>query len=149
MSKLDPEKLVALFKEVCRFDETMGLELAINDGRTTYSVKIDDRHCSAPGICHGGVISGMMDATLGMEALAYAVTKDMLCATVEFKINFIKPAHTGDRLIGSAEKDYIGKSLVVTNAKIINEKSGELVAKGMGTFNLYPMEKRKDFLSWG
>jgi len=123
----------------------MGLELAItNDGQTSYRLTIHEALMSSPAAIHGGAISAMMDATLGIQALCHAAKSNMLCSTVEFKINFLSQATIGETLIGQAKLDYTGKRLVVSSADIIEEKSKRIVAKGLGTFNLYPMKKRED-----
>jgi uncharacterized protein (TIGR00369 family) len=140
VEKMTPKDLEALFKRISRFDQTLGLELSITEaGDTVYKMKVDERHASSPISCHGGAIAGMMDAVLGVRALAYSVTQMKFCSTVEFKINFLNPAVPGDLLIGASSIDFVGKRLVVTSATI---SAGEkLVAKGIGTFNLYPISK--------
>lgn len=140
---MDQEKMISIFRKHCKYDTTMGFELKIiAPGEIVYSVTIDERHLSIPDTCHGGVLSGMMDSTLGYTALTHAITKDMFCSTVEFKINYVSPALLGDQLEGTGQLEYKGQSLVVTTADIKNIKTGNLVAKGMGTFNLYPASKR-------
>jgi len=59
----------------------------------------------------------MVDAVLGVPVLSHAVTEDKLCATVEFKINYIAPAKLGDKLVGTNTIDFKGKSLVVSSGQ--------------------------------
>jgi len=141
---MDAKDLEKLFRKTSQFDQTLGMNFIVKSaGEIEYTMTIDSRHLSSPQISHGGAIAGMMDNVLGVTALSYAVTQEKLCSTVEFKINYLNPAKLGDVLTGSAQIDYIGKRLVVTSGFI---KCGErLIAKGMGTFNLYPMEKFKQF----
>lgn len=141
---MDAKELEKLFKKISCFDKHMGMSFTVEGpGKVTYKMEITENHLSSPKTAHGGVIAGMMDNVLGVTALSYAVTQDKLCSTVEFKINYINPAHPGDLLIGTADIDFKGKSLVVTSATIRADK--RLIAKGMGTFNLYPMEKHAFF----
>lgn len=142
---MTPKELEKLFKSINHFDDFLGLKLSVDDGaQTQYRLEIHQGLMSSPAAAHGGPIAAMMDATLGIQALCYAASKDMLCSTVEFKINFLSSAVLGETLLGQATLDYTGKRLVVASASIIEEKSGRIIAKGMGTFNLYPMEKRSD-----
>ena len=137
----------AFYKKVCNYDRYMGLELTVHGpGKITYRLRVDERHLSFPTACHGGVIAGLMDATLGVTALSWAVGNGKLCATVEFKTHFFSPVKPGDQLEGSGEIDFTGSRLVVTTAKIMDTTTGQWVAKGMGTFMLYPAAKKKDLL---
>lgn len=139
---MNPQELLELFQKINNFDKHLNLELNNNSDKLQYSLTIANEHLSSPKTSHGAVIAAMMDAVLGIEALSHAVSKGCLCSTVEFKINYLQPALLGDKLTGHAQIDFKGKSLVVTSATI---NCGEkLVAKGQGTFNLYPFEK-KDF----
>ena len=142
----DPEKFLHFFKKSCQFDFENGMNLTIiKPGHITYEMTILKKHLSTPTNCHGGVVAGLMDATLGLAALSMAVTEGNICSTVELKLNYLNPVLLGDQLIGSGDIDFKGKSLVVTNGSIKNMNKDILVAKGMGTFNLYPMNKMKGF----
>ena len=71
---MDQEKMISIFRKYCKYDTTMGFELKIiAPGEIIYYVKIDERHLSSPDACHGGVLSGMMDSTLGYTALTHAI----------------------------------------------------------------------------
>jgi len=137
----------AFYSKVCQYDRHMGLKLTVHaPGKITYSLQVDERHISFHPACHGGVIAGMMDATLGVTALSWAIARQQLCATVEFNTHFFAPVKAGDRLEGTGEIDFSGSSLVVTTAHITDTTTGQLVAKGIGTFSLYPLAKRKDLV---
>jgi len=137
------QELVAFFKKACAYDQMMGLEFEIpRPGEAVYKLTIASKHCSSPESCHGGVISGMMDGTIGLAALGHAVTVGMFCSTVEIKTNFLRPARVGDVLIGRGKVDYTGKAIVVSSGSIERESDGQLIAKAMGTFNLYPIHKK-------
>ena len=87
---MTPLELKDFYKRINHFDRTMDFDLDIQeDGKVTYSTVISEKHLSSPQTCHGGALAGLMDNVLGVTALAYAVQQDMLCATVEFKINYL------------------------------------------------------------
>ncbi|PIK16122.1 PaaI family thioesterase [Halobacteriovorax sp. JY17] len=145
---MTPKELETLFRKISNFDKHLGLEFELKGpGKIEYTLPITENHLSSPKTCHGGVISAMMDCVLGLTVLSYSVTIDKLCSTVEFKTNFITPASLGDTIKGTAELDYVGNSLVVCNGSITCLETGKIVAKGMGTFNLYPLSK-KDLEKW-
>ncbi len=130
------------FRSINHFDRDNGLSFEIHSpGEITYRFTVLAKHLSSPGIAHGASIAAFMDCVLGLSALSFALTQGNLTATVEFKLNFIRPARLGDKLIGRGQLDYKGKSLIIASGDVALE-SGELVAKGLGTFNCYPLEKK-------
>lgn len=144
---IDATQFERFYSNLCHYDRYLGLRLSVQGpGKITYLLDVDERHLSMAPACHGGVIAGMMDATLGVTALSWAVEQGKLCATVEFKTHFFAPVKAGDRLEGSGAIDFVGSRLVVTTAHITALTTRQLVAKGIGTFTLYPAAKRKDLL---
>ena len=116
-------------------------------GQAEYRMVIRPEHLSSPGVAHGGVLAGLMDAVLGAAALTLAFTTGELVSTVEFKLNFLHPVRLGDELRATAQVDHAGKSLVVCSGTIYRQAAGApsgetAVAQGMGTFNRYPAAKR-------
>lgn len=147
---MSDDKILAKFSEQferhCEFDRTMKMKYQINaPGDITYFITAEKEHESSPKTMHGGAISAIMDATLGLAALSLSMTEKMLVATVEFKLNFIRPVVTGQKLEAHGKVEHSGKSLIISEAKIIEVESGELVAKALGTFNKYPLSKK----GWG
>ena len=137
------ENFKQIYSDVVQFDDHLGMVLKVHaPGDITYTLDIARQHLASPDTCHGGVISGMMDAVLGITALSFAVAKENLCATVEFKINYLSPAKLGERLEGRGAIDFYGSKLIVTSGSIIEQNSGRLVAKGLGTFSQYPLAKK-------
>ena len=125
------------------FDKNLDLELnEKGPGDIEYRLTVARKHLSSPGVGHGGVIAAMMDAVIGTTALSQVFHKKKLVSTIEFKINYFKPILEDDILIGTGEIEFQGKSIIACSGKIIKLNSGELVSKSLGTFNIYPMEKR-------
>jgi len=130
-----------------KFDSYLGMELKVHQpGKITYSLRIKEHHLTSPDQTHGGVISAMMDAVLGVTALSWAASKDNLCSTVEFKINYISTAKPGELLEGTADIDYAGNRMITATGSICEKTTGRLIAKGMGTFAQYPMSKKKEII---
>lgn len=137
---------IEIYKQMNLFSQENGMVLTVKKpGESHYKMTILSKHLSSPNTCHGGVIAGFMDAIIGAAALSLAFTQNNLVSTVEFKINYFKPVHLGHVLRGEGKVDFEGKSIISSSGEIFNETTGELVAKAMGTFNIYPLSKRKDF----
>lgn len=140
------KNFVEIFKTINKYDLDNALTFEIlSPGLITYKMTIQDKHLSSPNIAHGAAIAGFMDCSLGLSALSEAITHNNLTSTVEFKINYIRPAKLGETLVGTGKVIHKGKSLIISSGEIRTEDTGELVAMGQGTFNTYPFSK-KDFL---
>lgn len=145
----DDTQLMAFFetsyKELVQFDDYLGMDLKVlSPGHVTYTLVLKEQHLTAPDSAHGGVAAAIMDATLGLAALSYAVTQNNLCATVEFKINYLKPGLPGHTLVATGKVKNSGKRLIVSQADILDKEAGELVATGLGTFTQYPADRREN-----
>lgn len=143
---MTPKDLEDVFRKVCRFDQTLGLDFEVpKPGKSIYRFTVDERHLANPHHCHGGVLAAVMDGTMGVAVLTEAVREGNLCSTVEFKINYLNRAKLGDQLESIGEIEFKGQRLVVANATI---RCGEtIIAKAMGTFSLYPANKT-DIAQW-
>ena len=92
------------------------------------TLTIEDRHLQQHGFVHAGVIATMADHTAGGAARSVSGEKDVL--TVEFKINYLRPA-IGDRLRCTASVLRGGKTVIVAEALVYASNAGKetLVAK--------------------
>ena len=80
--------------------KTLGIELVVGeDNIVTSSMMILERHRGAPGVSHGGAIMALLDSALGFQALGLALERGMSTSTVELKVNFLRPAKIGCRLV--------------------------------------------------
>jgi len=125
------------------FGRTLGMDFKINEpGFVHYSLKITREHLATPLAAHGGVISALMDALLGVTALSAVHMDNKVVSTVEFKINFLAPALLDDELLGIGKVEQKGNRLVITSGDIIcPQRNNTVIAKAIGTFNAYPAEK--------
>lgn len=131
-----PEDLKAFAQSILEqqpFSAKLGTELlAFSPGRAELALPIVDDLRQQHGFVHGGVISYLAD-----NALTFAggsVLGDSL--TVEFKINYLRPAKGEGRLRAMAEVVGHGKSQAVVRCEIFVESpDGErvLCAAAQGT----------------
>ncbi len=112
----------------------------LKPGDIHYSITIEDCHLATPIASHGGVIASIMDSTLGIAALSLVCEDDNIVSTVNMNLNFLAPVLKGDKLDAFSKVLSKGKKLIVTEAEIRNQNN-RIVAKGMGTFNIYPGHK--------
>lgn len=138
------EDFAAFFRELCRFDDHLGMRLEIIEpGCIRYRLRVDERHLSMPDTCHGGVLAAMMDAVLGLTVLSRVFPEGKMCQTVEFKINYLAGVGYGALLEGSGDIEFAGSRLMVISGGITDTNDGRQIAKGMGTFSLYPLDRKR------
>ena len=135
------EKLLEIYNQTNQFGNINGFKLTvIKPGVITYEMEVLEKHLATPTTIHGGMMAAMMDGVIGVAALSLVAAERKLVSTIEYKINYFKPAYLGDILKGEGRVDNAGKRIIHTSGEIRNQK-GEVVAKAMGTFNAYPFEK--------
>lgn len=112
----------------------------VEQGKVEYKMLITEIHLATPFAAHGGSISALMDATMGVCALSQVISEDKVVSTIEMKISFIAPGLLDDTLIGTANIIKTGKRILFVEGEIKNQK-GNLIAIATGTFNSYPSSK--------
>lgn len=135
------ERIIEAYKKSNRFGNDLGMQLSIQTpGEITYTLAITEKHLATPKAVHGGVIAALMDGTLGVAGLSLVVDKGNVVSTIELKLNFLRPAFLGDILTATGKVIQAGSRILYIEGQITNQKQ-EIIAKGSGTFNAYPVEK--------
>jgi uncharacterized protein (TIGR00369 family) len=100
----------------------------VAEGVCETSLVVQERLRQQHGFVHGGVVATMADHTAGGAARSVSGEKDVL--TVEFKINYLRPA-IGNRLRCVATVLRPGKTVIVAEALVYAVNGGKetLVAK--------------------
>ena len=123
------------------FGELLGMNFEIiSPGDIVYTMLVTESHLATPIAAHGGSISALMDAAMGVCALSQVLADNRVVSTIELKISFISPGFLGDQLIATTSVVKAGKRLLFVEGKIVNQ-TGKLIASATGTFNSYPAEK--------
>ncbi|MEJ2726732.1 MAG: PaaI family thioesterase [Deltaproteobacteria bacterium] len=90
-------------------------------------VKIQELHRQQDGFVHAGVMATMADHTAGYAAFT-TVPEDYQILTVEFKINFLRPAY-GELLLCRSRVIRGGNRIVISESEVFDErKGGEVLA---------------------
>jgi uncharacterized protein (TIGR00369 family) len=115
--------------------EYIGLrELELIDGTSTIELPIKYEITQRRGTVHGGVLASMVDAAVG-AAIRSLLSNDQSAATVEMKLNYIRPA-SGTKLIGRGKVINKGKTIAIGEAEVLNDQ-GKIVAAGMATYMIF------------
>jgi uncharacterized protein (TIGR00369 family) len=102
-----------------------------------------EEHQGYPGRLHGGIISAILDETIG-RAIMISYEEDVWFVTVEFSVRFKKPVPLDEdvkvkaRITRETNRIYEGSGEIVL-------KSGEVAAEGYGKYMKLPIDKIADF----
>ena len=97
--------------------QTLGAKLAlVQDGEVHVALPFSRRLSQQHGFIHAGAITSIVDNACGYAALTKA-PQGCEVVTVEFKVNFLRPA-LGDRFLAVGKVQNAGKSLIVCTGEI-------------------------------
>jgi len=121
------------FPEYCGFEVTR-VERGIFETR----LQLRPVHLQQDGFVHAGVISTMADHTAGYAAFT-TVDETFRILTIEFKINFFKPA-TGNRILCRSKVIQDGRKIIVSESELFAASEGieKRVSKAMVTLMVVP-----------
>lgn len=126
------------FIEYCQFE--------VEDVKTGYfqsRVNIQDQHRQQDGFIHAGVMATMADHTAGYAAFT-TVPDEYQILTIEFKINFLRPAY-GDALVCRSRVIREGNKIIISESEVFDRRKRKevLAAKALVTL----MAVHKDALT--
>ena len=110
------------------FSQWLGIEvLEIKEGYSKIKMMVRAEMINGFGIVHGGVAFSFADS-----AFAFACNnRNVLSVALDTSINFLKPVHVGDELIGEALEIHNGRSTGLYQIRIFNQHQHEVaVFKG-------------------
>jgi len=108
-------------------------------GKAICEMQAGEKHVNTIGTVHGGILCDLSDAAMGFAFLSL-LPVHQVGVTTEFRINFLAPAHPGDRLKATAKTLSRGKSLYYVECEVRNGRK-RLVAKTSCTCKV--INKRK------
>jgi len=114
------------------FLRTLGASLdGVEAGTVTISSAFDERITQQHGLWHGGVLASLADVACGYAALTM-MPEGREVLTVEFKINFLKPATT-ERVIAVGQVVQAGRTLTVCDGTVFDATRTRILAKMTAT----------------
>jgi uncharacterized protein (TIGR00369 family) len=103
---------------------------SVERGRAVLDMNAGPQHWNPMGGLHGGILCDLTDAAMGI-AYASTLAEGEAFATVELKINFLRPVREG-RLVAEGWVVSGGRTLGYTEAEVRDE-GGRLIAKASST----------------
>lgn len=107
-------------------------------------LKIRPEHCQQDGFVHAGVIATMADHTAGYAAFT-TVSEKFRILTIEFKINFFKPA-INDIIFCRSKVISGGKKVIFSESEVfsVDERHKKLIAKALVTLMAVPASNLRE-----
>ena len=111
---------------------TLGAVLeTVDSGTVTITCDFNEGLTQQHGLFHGGVMASLVDVACGYAALS-VMPADREVLTVEFKINFLKPAKT-DRVIAVGQVVQAGRTLTVCEGQVFDATRTRVLARMSAT----------------
>jgi uncharacterized protein (TIGR00369 family) len=142
-TELTQERLEFLEKDYRRgFIEFCGFQASkIERGLFESTIKIGENHKTQDNFIHAGLIATMSDHTAGYAAYTL-VPDNVRILTIEFKINFLKPAY-GNALKCKSEIISQGRQILVAHSTVFDVRDTHEKMVSRSTITLMAVDAGK------
>jgi uncharacterized protein (TIGR00369 family) len=102
--------------------------------RLCLGLRLEERHCNARGMAHGGLISALADNAMGLACVLGASGKAAGAVTASLTMDFLGAVRPGQWLQIAADPVRVGGTLGFGAAVVTAD--GDVVARASGVFRM-------------
>jgi uncharacterized protein (TIGR00369 family) len=131
-------KLARRFSRGVPHNQALGIRVVeITATEAVFELPYDAKLVGNPdtGTLHGGAITAMLDACSGVAVFA-ALTELVPIATLDLRIDYLKPASPGKPVFGRASCYKLTRNVAFTRAVAYHDDPDDAIAHSVGTFML-------------
>lgn len=111
--------------------KTLGIKVvSFGEGKASLSMKVDGRFHNPMGTLHGGIMTDIADASMGVALMSTLSGKESF-TTLELKMNFLRPVLEGD-ITADARVVHRGRTVALVES-VLKNSEGKEIARGVAT----------------
>ncbi len=139
----DPEQAARIIESLTQFvphNRALGIRfVSVTPDSLTLALPYDEKLVGNPltGVIHGGAITALLDAACG-AAVFVKVGRPMPVATLDLRIDYLRPATPADEVLARAECFRATQNVAFVRCQAFHAgREEDLVAVANGTFTLF------------